>query len=145
MKCDDKWGGGTKDRGHSAQPIMSVNDVVLHTASPLANLNRGFNILQLGTVPLKVQDIDMVFQEPELLDLLHNKCTLRRPFVMRIHRRNKKNGERHPTISAKVPFQPWPSDLEICFLRGSCPSTRTSAFERTLSYGRLRSAGQPFR
>src|SRR6266446_698783 len=112
MKRDDERRVGTKHSGDSGQTVMSMNDVVLHATSPLANLDRSFQIRQLGTVSLKVQDIYVVFPQTELLDLLHNKGTLTRPLAVRVHRRNKKDGERHITIAAKVPFQPWLSGLE---------------------------------
>jgi ABC-type ATPase involved in cell division len=63
-------------------------------------LNRSFDILQLGTVPLKVQDIDMVFQEPELLDLLHYKSAVALASAVWVHGRNYQDSQAH--ISRKL-------------------------------------------
>ena len=73
MKCNDQGCGVTENGGESGNAVMGMNDVVLRSTGPLANFQRSPEILQLGTVAMKMEDIDLVPQSAELLYLLHDE------------------------------------------------------------------------
>ena len=95
MQSDHQGRVGAKNRRDTRHAVMRVNYIVLCAAGPLANLKCGFEVFDLRAVSLKVQNIDLVFHGPELLDLLHHKGAGALISRMRIHGRDHQNFQTH--------------------------------------------------
>lgn len=81
---------------------MRMNNVVLRPARPSANLECAFDVLQLGTVSVEVQDIDLMPQDSKLLDLLHHECAGTLMPSVWIHGRDHKDFQAHKAVDANV-------------------------------------------
>jgi hypothetical protein len=78
---------------------MRMDNVVLCAARPSANFERAFDVLQLGTVSLEVQDIDLMPQDSKLLDLLHHECAGALMPSVWIHGRDHQDFQAHKAFS----------------------------------------------
>ena len=85
---------------------MRMNHIVLRAACPLANFQRGFDVLEFRAVPRKVQDIDLMLQNPELFDLLHHERAGTLIALVGIHRCDDQDFQAHlePRFISTRPF-----------------------------------------